>query len=220
MLEQPRNRIKGEARMREIQDDQGRRWQAVAIPETVAHMRSGAVLGFRDANADGSEPDPRARDVQQRRGGGARHRQHERVGAEAAPQLGADRGWGRVGEYGGPEPLGELRKRSSGERAVFAQAIVTRRAETRRQFRGAPFAQARLYRAYANRARWPRSGHAPERLLPTPPRPFMRRRPRAAAVRSRRRLPRAESRHRPGPWAAGWRPPAPRRARASAAAGS
>jgi hypothetical protein len=56
MLEQPRNRIKGEARMREIQDDQGRRWQAVAIPETVAHMRSGAVLGFRDANADGSEP--------------------------------------------------------------------------------------------------------------------------------------------------------------------
>jgi hypothetical protein len=33
-----------------------------------------------------------------------------------------------------------------------AQAIVTRRAETRRQYRGAPFAQARLYRAYARLA--------------------------------------------------------------------
>jgi hypothetical protein len=42
--------------MREIQDDQGRRWQAVAIPETVAHMRSGAVLGFRAADADEAEP--------------------------------------------------------------------------------------------------------------------------------------------------------------------
>jgi UDP-N-acetylmuramate dehydrogenase len=37
-------------------------------------------------------------------------------------------------------------------RAGPAQAIVTRRAETRRQYRGAPFAQARSYRAYANRA--------------------------------------------------------------------
>jgi hypothetical protein len=45
---------------------------------------------------------------------------------------------------------------------TVARAIVTRRAETRRQYRGAPFAQARSYRAYANRARWPRSGHAPE----------------------------------------------------------
>jgi hypothetical protein len=36
------------------------------------------------------------------------------------------------------------------------------------QYRGAPFAQARLYRAYANRARWPRSGHAPERSFSVP----------------------------------------------------
>jgi hypothetical protein len=33
-----------------------------------------------------------------------------------------------------------------------AQAIVTRRAETRRQYRGAPFAQRRSYRRYARLA--------------------------------------------------------------------
>jgi hypothetical protein len=43
---------------------------------------------------------------------------------------------------------------------------VTRKAETRGQYRGAPFAQARSYRAYAKRARWPRSGHAPEAAFP------------------------------------------------------
>jgi hypothetical protein len=45
---------------------------------------------------------------------------------------------------------------------AVAQAIVTRRAETRRQYRGAPFAQARSYRAYANRARCRVSGMRPK----------------------------------------------------------
>jgi hypothetical protein len=79
-----------------------------------------------------------------------------RAGASAEsplpPLWGRGRGWGvtlppRRSPPSAPNP---------------AQAIVTRRAETRRLYRGAPFAQARLYRAYANRARWPRSGHAPE----------------------------------------------------------
>jgi hypothetical protein len=88
-------------------------------------------------------------------------------------------GWRRRGggvpPTPGPSPAGGegCTPRGVGDGAGPAQAIVTRRAETRRQFGGAPFAQARLYRAYANRARWPRSGHAPKPVrstaVPPPP---------------------------------------------------
>ena len=33
--------------MRTINDDHGRAWEAIAIPTKVAHLRDGAVLGFR-----------------------------------------------------------------------------------------------------------------------------------------------------------------------------
>lgn len=35
--------------MRNITDDHGRPWEAVAIPTKVAHLRDGAQLGFRHA---------------------------------------------------------------------------------------------------------------------------------------------------------------------------
>lgn len=38
--------------MRNITDDHGRSWEAVAIPTKVAHLRDGAQLGFRQ----GGEP--------------------------------------------------------------------------------------------------------------------------------------------------------------------
>lgn len=41
--------------MREITDEQGNRWQAVAVPSEVAHRKLGATLGFRPA--EGSEED-------------------------------------------------------------------------------------------------------------------------------------------------------------------
>jgi hypothetical protein len=42
--------------MRQIQDEQGRTWEVVAVPSTGAHMRPGAVLGFRPADDSGAEP--------------------------------------------------------------------------------------------------------------------------------------------------------------------
>jgi hypothetical protein len=99
---------------------------------------------------------------------------HTSHGAASAPQLPERHGVGDAecggGRNGRTEPRGAAEdaepRRTTGEEqgalVTPAQAIVTRRAETRRQYRGAPFAQARSYRAYANRARWPRSGHAPK----------------------------------------------------------
>jgi hypothetical protein len=37
--------------MRQIADDQGRTWEAVALPQVVAHLRTGAVLAFRPLDA-------------------------------------------------------------------------------------------------------------------------------------------------------------------------
>ena len=42
--------------MRQINDGQGRAWEAVGVEETVAHMRTGRVLAFRPAGDAASEP--------------------------------------------------------------------------------------------------------------------------------------------------------------------
>jgi hypothetical protein len=42
--------------MRNITDDHGRTWEAVAHPTTVAHMRSGALLAFRLGGEPAAEP--------------------------------------------------------------------------------------------------------------------------------------------------------------------
>jgi hypothetical protein len=42
--------------MRTITDDHGRAWQAIAIPTKVAHLRDGAILGFRLAEEAAGEP--------------------------------------------------------------------------------------------------------------------------------------------------------------------
>jgi len=43
--------------MRSITDDHGHAWEALALPTRVAHLRHGAVLGFRQAvEAGGAEP--------------------------------------------------------------------------------------------------------------------------------------------------------------------
>jgi hypothetical protein len=42
--------------MREIRDDGDRAWEAVAVPAIVAHMRTGAVLGFRPADEPDAAP--------------------------------------------------------------------------------------------------------------------------------------------------------------------
>ncbi|HEX7242725.1 MAG TPA: hypothetical protein VF263_20725 [Longimicrobiaceae bacterium] len=39
--------------MRRIQDDQGRAWEVVAVEARGAHMRMGALLGFRPADEPG-----------------------------------------------------------------------------------------------------------------------------------------------------------------------
>ena len=38
--------------MRTFNDDEGRAWEAMAIPTKVAHLRDGARLGFRAGGAD------------------------------------------------------------------------------------------------------------------------------------------------------------------------
>ena len=42
--------------MRTIADDGGREWEAVPLPQVVAHMRTGAVLAFRAADEPAAEP--------------------------------------------------------------------------------------------------------------------------------------------------------------------
>lgn len=42
--------------MRTINDDQGRPWEAVALPVKVAHLRDGARLAFRPAQDAAAEP--------------------------------------------------------------------------------------------------------------------------------------------------------------------
>lgn len=42
--------------MRQIADDRGLTWEAVAVPHMGAHMRTGAVLAFRPAGEAGAEP--------------------------------------------------------------------------------------------------------------------------------------------------------------------
>jgi hypothetical protein len=42
--------------MRQIADDQGRAWEALALPQVVAHLRTGAVLAFRPVDAPAAEP--------------------------------------------------------------------------------------------------------------------------------------------------------------------
>ncbi len=42
--------------MREIQDERGRSWEAVAVETIGAHRRTGAKLGFRPADEPDSEP--------------------------------------------------------------------------------------------------------------------------------------------------------------------
>jgi hypothetical protein len=42
--------------MRQIADDKGRAWEAVAVPQVVAHLRKGATLGFRPADDHAAEP--------------------------------------------------------------------------------------------------------------------------------------------------------------------
>ena len=42
--------------MRQIADEQGRSWEPVAVPQVVAHLRTGAVLGFRPAESADAEP--------------------------------------------------------------------------------------------------------------------------------------------------------------------
>jgi hypothetical protein len=44
--------------MRQIADDKGRTWEAVAVPQVVAHLRKGAVLAFRPVDAPGASPIP------------------------------------------------------------------------------------------------------------------------------------------------------------------
>lgn len=38
--------------MRQIADEQGRSWEVVALPQVVAHLRTGAVLAFRTRDAE------------------------------------------------------------------------------------------------------------------------------------------------------------------------
>jgi len=42
--------------MREIKDETGRVWRALALESTGAHMRQGATLAFAPADAEGAEP--------------------------------------------------------------------------------------------------------------------------------------------------------------------
>jgi len=42
--------------MRQIADDTGRTWEAVAAPAVVAHLRQGATLAFRPADEAAAEP--------------------------------------------------------------------------------------------------------------------------------------------------------------------
>lgn len=42
--------------MRQIADEQGRSWEPVAVPQVVAHLRTGAVLAFRPAGETDGEP--------------------------------------------------------------------------------------------------------------------------------------------------------------------
>ncbi|MDQ3556633.1 MAG: hypothetical protein M3409_07625 [Gemmatimonadota bacterium] len=42
--------------MRHVADDQGRSWAPVAVPSRGAHLRMGATLGFRPADAPDAEP--------------------------------------------------------------------------------------------------------------------------------------------------------------------
>jgi hypothetical protein len=42
--------------MRTIADDKGRGWVAVAVPQKVAHLRTGAVLAFRPDDDAAAEP--------------------------------------------------------------------------------------------------------------------------------------------------------------------
>jgi hypothetical protein len=43
--------------MREIQDETGKRWRVLAVESAVAHLRSGATLGFVAADEEeGAEP--------------------------------------------------------------------------------------------------------------------------------------------------------------------
>jgi hypothetical protein len=66
-------------------------------------------------------------------------------------------------EHGPRQPLDPGARRGGGApRAEPAQAIVTRRAETRGQFRGAPFRWTRSFRVQRNRARPPARGDAPK----------------------------------------------------------
>lgn len=46
--------------MRSIHDDEGRSWTAYAVERSVAHMRTGAVLAFRE---EGPEGEPILTDV-------------------------------------------------------------------------------------------------------------------------------------------------------------
>ncbi|HEX2092778.1 MAG TPA: hypothetical protein VHG28_10265 [Longimicrobiaceae bacterium] len=41
--------------MRQVTDEKGRVWEAVAVEAPAAHMRLGAVLGFRPADEPGAE---------------------------------------------------------------------------------------------------------------------------------------------------------------------
>jgi hypothetical protein len=41
---------------REVADRAGRRWVAVPVESKVAHLKAGAVLGFRPADEPGSDP--------------------------------------------------------------------------------------------------------------------------------------------------------------------
>jgi hypothetical protein len=42
--------------MRQITDEHGRSWEAVTVPRIVAHLRTGAALAFRPADAPDSQP--------------------------------------------------------------------------------------------------------------------------------------------------------------------
>jgi hypothetical protein len=42
--------------MREVKDENGRIWRAVQVQSPVAHLRSGATLGFVPADEEGAEP--------------------------------------------------------------------------------------------------------------------------------------------------------------------
>ena len=45
-----------ETTVRELADRAGRRWVAVPVENRVAHLKRGAVLGFRPADEPGAEP--------------------------------------------------------------------------------------------------------------------------------------------------------------------